>query len=155
MKTLIRYATSKDFQTLLSIDEACFPPEVAYDSQELRHMMGRSGAETLALEVEGEIGAFLLMDMDRSRGFATLVTLDVLAEYRRQGYASTLLSRSEQILMERGIRRYVLQVDTENEGAIAFYRKKGFEATTLLRNYYPGNRDAWQMVKTLPSSAGT
>ena len=155
MKTLIRHATSRDFPTLLSIDEACFPPEIAYDSRELRHMMTRSGAETLVLEEGGEIRAFLLMDMDRIRGFATLVTLDVLSEHRRHGYASILLSRSERILSERGIRTYVLQVDTENEGAMAFYRKNGFDAATLLRNYYPGNRDAWQMVKTLPSSGGT
>ena len=135
---------------LLSIDEACFPPEIAYDSRELRHMMGRSGAETLVLESDGQICAFLLMDVEPARGIATLVTLDVLREHRRQGYASTLLLRSEKILSEYGVRTYVLQVDTENEAAIAFYRRSGFKGATLLRHYYPGNRDAWQMVKTLP-----
>ena len=67
MKTLIRHATSRDFPMLLSLDEACFPPEIAYDSLDLRHMMSRAGAQTLVLEEDGEIRAFLLMDVDRNR----------------------------------------------------------------------------------------
>ena len=137
---------------LLSLDEACFPPEIAYDSYDLRHMMSRAGAQTLVLEEGGEIRAFLLMDVDRSRKMATLVTLDVHGEHRRKGYASTLLARSEQILFEQGVPIYSLQVDTQNEGAISFYRKNGFEVERLLRKYYPGSRDAWQMVKKLPTS---
>ena len=41
-KTLIRHAVSADFQTLLEIDEASFPPGVAYDSTELSYFMNRS-----------------------------------------------------------------------------------------------------------------
>jgi ribosomal protein S18 acetylase RimI-like enzyme len=73
-------------------------------------------------------------------------------EYRRKGYASSLLSRSERSLGELGVTAYNLQVDTKNEGAISFYRRNGFEMDRLLRKYYPGSRDAWQMVKRLPSS---
>lgn len=154
MKTLIRHATSSDFPKLLTLDESCFPPEIAYDSYDLKHMMSRSGAQTLVLDEDGVICAFLLMDIDRKRKSATLVTLDVHSEHRRKGYASSLLSRSEQILNEHGVTTYVLQVDTQNEGAMSFYRKNGFTVDRLLRKYYPGSRDAWQMVKTLQTSGG-
>jgi ribosomal protein S18 acetylase RimI-like enzyme len=117
-------------------------------------MMSRSGAETLVLEEDGAIRAFLLLDVDRNRKTATLVTLDVHSDCRRRGYASSLLSRSEQILREQGVALFNLQVDTQNEGAISFYRKNGFEVDRLLRKYYPGSRDAWQMVKKLPPSSG-
>ena len=152
MKTLIRHATSRDFPTLLSIDEACFPPEIAYDSHEMKHMVSRPGAETLVLEEDGRIVAFILMEVDRNRKSATLVTLDVLKDYRRKGFASSLLARSEQILAGHSVSIYNLQVDTENEAAISFYRKNGFEVDRLLRKYYPGSRDAWQMVKKLQPS---
>jgi|SRR6476660_3616203 [ribosomal protein S18]-alanine N-acetyltransferase len=155
MKTLIRHATSRDFPMLLSLDEACFPPEIAYDCFDLQHMMSRQGAHTLVIEEEGKVCAFLLADMDRNRRTATLVTLDVHSEHRRKGYASDLLSRSEQILSGYGVTTYILQVDIKNEAAIAFYRKNGFEVDRLLRKYYPGSRDAWQMVKKLPPSSGT
>jgi ribosomal protein S18 acetylase RimI-like enzyme len=155
MKTLIRHSTSRDFPVLLSIDQACFPPEVAYDFMDLKHMMSRAGAETLVLEEGDEIRGFLLMDIDQRRKTATLVTLDVLAEHRRKGYASALFSRSEEILRSYGVQQYHLQVDVSNGGAIAFYRRNGFKEERLLRKYYPGSRDAWQMVKTLPGNAGT
>ena len=139
---------------LLSIDETCFPPEIAYDCHDLKHMMGRAGAETIVVEEDGGIRGFLLMDVDRSGKVATLVTLDVQSEHRRKGYASSLLSRSEQILVNHGVATYKLQVDTKNEAAITFYRRSGFEVERLLRKYYPGSRDAWQMVKKLPPAAG-
>jgi ribosomal-protein-alanine N-acetyltransferase len=150
MKTLIRHSTSKDFPVLLSIDQACFPPDVAYDYMDMKHMMSRPGAETLVLEENGEIRAFLLIDIDHRRKSATLVTLDVLEAHRRRGYASTLFSRSEEILKSHGVTHYSLQVDVRNDAAIAFYRKNGFKEERLLRKYYPGSRDAWQMTKKLP-----
>jgi ribosomal protein S18 acetylase RimI-like enzyme len=150
MKTQIRHSTSKDFPVLLSIDQACFPPDVAYDYMDMKHMMSRPGAETLVLEESGEIRAFLLIDIDHRRKSATLVTLDVLAEHRRRGYASILFSRSEEILKTHGVTHYSLQVDVHNDAAIAFYRKNGFKEERLLRKYYPGSRDAWQMTKKLP-----
>jgi len=155
MKTLIRYATSRDFPILLSIDQACFPPEIAYDALDLKHMMSRPGAETLVLEEEDTIVAFLVMEVDRRRKTATLVTLDVLSEQRRRGYATTLLARSESMLMDVGVAAYNLQVDTKNDAAISFYRRNGFEMERLLRKYYPGSRDAWQMVKRLRPSGDT
>ena len=155
MKTLIRHATSRDFPILLSIDQACFPPEIAYDALDLKHMMSRAGAETLVLEEDDTIAAFLVMEVDRRRRTATLITLDVVAKQRRRGHASSLLARSEKTLLELGVTAYNLQVDTKNEAAISFYRKNGFEMDRLLRKYYPGSRDAWQMIKKLPSSGGT
>jgi ribosomal protein S18 acetylase RimI-like enzyme len=117
--------------------------------------MNMPGAETLLIEEEGQIHAFLLMAADLRRRRATLVTLDVLSAHRRKGYASTLLLRSEEILIGHGVSTYELQVDVQNNAAIAFYHRHGFKEQRLLRNYYAGNRDAWQMVKTLQRSADT
>jgi ribosomal-protein-alanine N-acetyltransferase len=154
MKTLIRYATSADFDTLLRIDASSFPRDIAYDNVELAYVMNRPGAETLVLEEDGEIAAFLLMDVNRRRKLATLVTLDVKNEKRRNGYAAELLERSESILRGQGVVRYDLQVDTKNDAALSFYRKHGFQVEKRLAKYYPGGRDAWQMIKKLPKSDG-
>jgi ribosomal protein S18 acetylase RimI-like enzyme len=154
MKTLIRYATSADFHALLSIDASSFPREIAYDNVELAYLMNRPGAETLVLEEDGEIAAFLLMEVNRKRKQATLVTLDVKNEKRRNGYAAELLERSETILRDAGVARYELQVDTRNDAALSFYRKHGFQVERRLAKYYPGGRDAWQMIKKLPKSGG-
>ena len=154
MKTLIRRAADADFETLLSIDEASFEREIAYDSAELSFLMKRPGAETCVLEEEGAIAAFLLMEVNRRRKRATIVTLDVRYESRRKGFASDLFLHSENVLQGYGIQAYDLQVDTRNKAAVAFYEKHGFEVERRLRKYYPGGHDAWQMVKRLPKPAG-
>jgi ribosomal protein S18 acetylase RimI-like enzyme len=154
MKTLIRHAIAADFPTLLSIDEASFEKEIAYDSAELTFLIQRPGAETFVLEEDGVIAAFLLMEVNRRRKRATLVTLDVRRERRRNGFASQLLRHSENILQEYGVQNYDLQVDTRNDGAVSFYEKHGFTTERRLKKYYPGGHDAWQMVKRLLTDAG-
>lgn len=153
MKTLIRHATGTDFPALLSIDAASFEREIAYDSAELSFLMKRPGAETLVLEEGGAIAAFLLMEVNRRRKRATLVTLDVRSERRRNGFASELLRHSESILDGYAVHTYDLQVDTRNDGAVLFYQKHGFTVERRLKKYYPGGHDAWQMVKKLRTSA--
>ena len=116
--------------------------------------MSRAGAETLVLEEDGEIRAFLVMDVDRNRKMATMVTLDVHERTSAEGIRIEPAGAFGADSLNEASATYKLQVDIQNEGAIAFYRKNGFEVERLLRKYYPGSRDAWQMVKKLPTSGG-
>jgi len=150
-KTLIRHATNTDFEFLLEIDEASFPGGVAYDAVELAYFMNREGAETIVVEVEGTIVAFLIMEVHRNHRRATIVTLDVVESHRRNGYGSQLLKHSEQMLTEYGVEAYDLQVDVTNRPAITFYKKHGFKNVRVLPNYYANGHDAYLMLKELLS----
>ena len=153
MKTQIRYATAADFPALLTIDKTSFPREIAYDVVELRYLMTRPGAETLVLEEENVIVAFLLLEVNRRRKRATLVTIDVLTDKRRKGYATQLLNYAEKNLQDSNIDTVDLQVDMRNDPALKFYRMHGFQVEKRLQKYYPGGHDAWQMIKKLPASS--
>ena len=148
-KTRVRTAISNDFPTLLEIDQASFPPAIAYDSTELSYFMQRDGSETLVLETEGQIAGFLVLEMRRRKKTATMITLDIRTEHRRKGYATELVTASEEVLRQRLIQRYELQVDVENDAAIEFYKKHGFEMVCTLKNYYPNGNDAYFMTKRL------
>jgi len=148
-KTLVRNARNADFPTLLKIDKASFPPGIAYDFVELSYFMRRKGARTLVAEVDGEIVGFLLLEIMSRRKAATLVTIDIRAEQRRNGHGTELLDRSEQILREAAISRYELQVDTANTSAMEFYRKHGFAIVNTLKGYYANGNDAYLMVKEI------
>src|ERR1051325_11008930 len=134
-KTLIRHAVPADFDSLLAIDVSSFPGGVAYDATELAYFMNHEGAETIVLETDGNIVAFLIMEIHRNRRTATIVTLDVRENERRHGYGSQLLQRSEEMLIDLGVEAYDLQVDVTNTGAIAFYKKHGFATVRTLRHY--------------------
>jgi ribosomal-protein-alanine N-acetyltransferase len=148
-KTHVRSASDGDFPTLLQIDQASFPPGIAYDSSELSYFMRRDGSETLVVESDGEIAGFILVEIRRRKKSATMITLDVRAEHRRRGYATSLLVASEEILRKRHVLRYELQVDVNNSPAIEFYTKHGFETVCTLKGYYPNGNDAYLMVKRL------
>ncbi|MCO5591714.1 hypothetical protein L7F22_045705 [Adiantum nelumboides] len=66
-----------------------------------------------------------------------ILTLGVLAPYRRLGIASKLmkivleLSKKEEDIVE-----VYLHVQVNNEEALQFYKKYGFEIRDLIRNYY-------------------
>ena len=148
-KTVIRHAVTADFNSLLEIDEASFPGGVAYDAVELSYFMNRDGAETLVLEEDGDIVAFLIMEVHRTRRTATIVTLDVRETHRRNRCGTQLLERAEDILREYGVEAYDLQVDVMNRGAITFYKKHGFKTVRTLPRYYANGNDAFLMVKEL------
>ena len=148
-KTIIRQATSADFPVLLEIDVASFPLGISYDSEELSYFMNQNGAETIVLEDDGTIAAFIIVDVDRKARSATIVTLDVREEYRRMGYGSQLLRRSEEIILKHDVTLYGLQVDVNNGGAITFYEEHGFRAARKLSKYYPDGHDAYLMIKSL------
>jgi len=149
VKTLIRHAVPTDFDVLLEIDVASFPGGVAYDAAELSYFMNREGAETLVAEENGEIIAFLIMEVQTGRRRATIVTLDVRAAHRRGGYGTRLLTRAEKILIDYGVEVYDLQVDVTNTGAISFYKRHGFRTVRTLKNYYANGHDAYLMMKEL------
>ena len=148
-KTLIRHAVPADFESLLAIDVSSFPGGVAYDATELAYFMNHEGAETIVLEANGKIVAFLIMEIHRTRRTATIVTLDVCENERRNGYGTQLLERSEEMLADCGVEAYDLQVDVTNIGAISFYEKHGFSTVRTLRRYYANGNDAFLMVKEL------
>jgi ribosomal-protein-alanine N-acetyltransferase len=148
-KTLIRHAVAADFSALLEIDEASFPGGIAYDAAELSYFINHEGAETLVAEENGQILAFLIMEVQPGRRRATIVTLDVREPHRRSGHATQLLARAERILQDYGVEVYDLQVDVGNEGAIRFYKKQGFKTIRTLKKYYANGNDAYLMVKEL------
>ena len=114
--------------------------------------MSRPGARTLVAELDDETAGFLLMDIQPHRSSATLVTLDVVARYRRSGVGSALLGRSEQFLSEGRVCRYKLQVDTTNRVALGFYERHGFHTVRTLPAYYANGADAYLMEKVIGRS---
>src|SRR5437667_12865142 len=111
--------------------------------------MNQKGAETMIMEAAEIIVDLLIMKIHRARRTATIVTLDVCENERRNGYGTQLLERSEEMLADYGVEAYDLQVDVTNIGAISFYKKHGFSTVRTLRRYYANGNDAFLMVKEL------
>jgi ribosomal protein S18 acetylase RimI-like enzyme len=144
----IRKFRKTDFDTLWQIDQACFDPELAYSRVELAFYMRRPGSFTLVAEDEaGGILGFIVAETRRKTGH--IITIDVIAEARRTGLGSALLTAAEEALQRDGSSVVALETPVNNEAAIRFYKQKGYFVEKTVSGYYSGHLDAVVMAKDL------
>jgi ribosomal-protein-alanine N-acetyltransferase len=146
----IRQYEAHDFAALWKLDQACFPPEIAYSKTMLRYFLSQEGAECLVAHDGGKIAGFLLSE--ENPPLAHIVTLDVAQSHRRHGVGTELLRESEAHLAFRGVRTVLLETATTNEAGIAFWDRHGYRKEAVLKNYYPGKLDAFEMRKKLSAA---
>ncbi|KAJ8429378.1 hypothetical protein Cgig2_002000 [Carnegiea gigantea] len=65
-----------------------------------------------------------------------IMTLGVLAPYRGLGIGTELLNHVLEQCSKQSISEIYLHVQTNNDDAINFYKKFGFEVTETIQNYY-------------------
>jgi ribosomal-protein-alanine N-acetyltransferase len=136
----------EDFEALFAIDQSCFPRGIAYSRRTLRWFLALPGADCRVAEAANEIIGFILTCAEGQQG--QVITLDVLAAHRRSGVGSLLLREAESRILAAGARAVTLETATNNHAAIAFWQKHGYRMEAVLRNYYLGTLDAFQMRKT-------
>lgn len=155
----LRLARAEDFEILYAIDQACYSPEVAYTRDEMRWYLNLRGAECAVAELRRgtsgksrpTIAGFVLSVSGRTHGH--IITMDVLETHRRKGIGSALLHHTESVMKRGGIQEVWLETATNNESAIAFWKKHGYRNRGVLPNYYPNRLDAYTMSKSLNSVA--
>lgn len=148
-----------DFETLWRIDQACFDPQLAYSRLELAFYMRRPEAFTLVAEAEGgqapgngsttpgRIVGFVVAEADRKAGH--IITIDVVAEARREGVGSGLLLAAEKRLQQAGAAAVELETPANNAVAIRFYKRMGYFVEKTVTGYYSNQMDALVMRKEL------
>ena len=150
MPITVRQYEPHDFAALYKLDQACFPPGIAYSKTMLRYFLSQQGAECLVAIDGAKIAGFLLSEDNPP--LAHIVTLDVAESHRRKGVGSELLRESEAHLAFRGVKTVLLETATSNEAGIAFWEQHGYRKEAVLKNYYPGRLDAFEMRKKLSTA---
>jgi ribosomal protein S18 acetylase RimI-like enzyme len=147
----------EDFRRLLEIDQACFVPGIAYDSDELRYFLNMPSAITV-LTVDDEeggnlINGFLIADRFRQRRATRLmgrvITIDVMPDSQHHGLGTLLLTAGESRLREAGCDYISLETAVDNEPALLFYKKHGYSVLRVLPRYYLDSIDGLLMGKKL------
>lgn len=166
MPFCIRQFEKGDFDTLWRIDQACFDPQLAYSQPELAFYMRRPRSFTLVAETAGgeipgngsaaagipgvAISGFIVAETRRNTGH--IITIDVVAEARREGIGSALLRAAEDRLLQAGAVAVVLETPVNNEAAIRFYKQQGYFVEKTVSGYYSNHMDALVMMKELAQS---
>jgi [ribosomal protein S18]-alanine N-acetyltransferase len=140
-----------DFGAIHGIDQVCYSAEIAYSHEDLREYLRFPGADcVLACDAGKPIG-FCITAHRASVGY--IVTIDVLEDYRRLGVGTQLLAECEARLASAGVQVIQLETATNNQSAVAFWKKHGYRTRALKKDYYPGGLDAFAMTKKVTPAA--
>jgi ribosomal-protein-alanine N-acetyltransferase len=146
----IRQYEPHDFGAIFKLDQSCFPPGISYSKTMLRYYLAQPGAECLIAEEDAKIAGFLISEENPPLGH--IITLDIAPSHRRRGVGSLLLAENEAHMVFRGVRTVLLETATTNEAGIAFWERHGYRREAVLKNYYPGRLDAFEMRKLIGAS---
>ena len=142
-----------DFDAIHEIDQVCYSAEIAYSREDLREYLRFPGADcVLACEAGKPVGFCITAHRG---GVGYVVTIDVLESYRRFGVGTQLLTECEARLASAGVRTIHLETATNNESAVAFWKKHGYRTRAIKKGYYPGGLDAFAMQKKIGPAART
>jgi [ribosomal protein S18]-alanine N-acetyltransferase len=150
MSVALRSYDPRDFTALFRLDQACFPPGISYSKIMLRYFLTLPSADCIVAADDKRIAGFILSE--ENPPLAHIITLDVAESQRRRGLGSQLLAEGERNLALRGVRTILLETAIDNEPGIAFWQRHGYRIEAVLKRYYLGRLDAYEMRKLLSAS---
>ncbi|HEY4682728.1 MAG TPA: N-acetyltransferase [Candidatus Acidoferrales bacterium] len=144
----IRAFRAEEFEELYAIDQACYPPPIAYSRPVLLIFLYGPGTKTFVAAWEGQIVGFVTVQKKTAqRGH--IITLDVLESYRRRGIGHGLLETGEEWLASQGVLSVNLETAVGNLTGIEFWKANGYAIQRRIGHYYGGRADAFLMKKAL------
>jgi len=150
MALSLRSYEPHDFAALHRLDRSCFPLGISYSKTTLRYFLTIPSADCVVAQEDNRVAGFILSE--ENPPLAHIITLDVAAKERRHGVGTALLQKLESNLAARGVRSILLETATDNEAAVAFWQRHGYRSEAVLKHYYLGRIDAYEMRKILPTA---
>ena len=144
---ILRPYRPADFESLVAIDQLCFPKAIAYGRREMKTYLHGEGSHCIVAGLPGTLAGFIITE--HTGDLAHVITLDVLAQFRRQSIGSQLLQAAEQEAASSGCSAIYLETATSNKAAIALWTRHGYGRVDTVRNYYGSGQHAYEMLKRI------
>jgi len=144
----IRLSVQNDLAALVRLEQTAFSTD-RFSTEHVDYMLARARATIFIAEVEGQVygAAYLLWRRNSPRG--RLYNFAVEPDHQQQGIGRRLLQECETEAVRRGCSELTLEVRPDNEGAIAFYRKFGYQTFKISPNFYDDGSPAIRLRKSL------
>lgn len=148
----IKKATLSDSQAIYEVNKECLP--LYYQPYEINMMITDQTHLVLIIKnnKQNKIAGYLLSKYQEDR--CHILSFGISQAYRKQGFGSQLINSLTEYI-NNNTNKISLYVHVENETAINFYKKNGFEIDKTVPNYYGQkitgyvSHDAHFMIKKL------
>lgn len=139
-----------DIPTLVLLDKEYFPYSPWSVAQFKDEFAGIPSTRFFELAIsDNQIVGYAGVFSPGPDAVADILTVTVIDSYRRQGIAKKLISDIESYCQLKGSSAIMLEVATDNTGALALYENLGYSQISIRNNYYGTGKDALVMQKEL------
>jgi [ribosomal protein S18]-alanine N-acetyltransferase len=143
-----RQPMALDIPTLVLLDKEYFPYSPWSPAQFKEEFAGIPSTRFFELAIsDNEIVGYAGVIAPGPDAVADILTVTVIDGFRRQGIAKRLIADIESYCQSKGSSAIMLEVATDNSGAIALYENLGFSQISKRSNYYGSKKDAFVMQK--------
>ena len=142
---MIRRATTDDIEELYLLETICFR-ERRFKKDHILWILHNPNAATFIDEDRRTRGAVMLIIENSA---CRIISIAVHPAFRLGGIGQALMAVAEDHAIKHSASEVRLEVGTNNDGAVQFYRKLGYENTGTLPGYYSWGEDAYTMRKSL------
>ncbi|MDT7886996.1 MAG: ribosomal protein S18-alanine N-acetyltransferase [Thermoproteota archaeon] len=127
---------------MFRIENICFKEE-AFSKHLIIELLLSYPEFFLVAEHKGKILGYISATLENDH--CHIYSIAVLPEFRNKGIATNLMKELLNKAKEKGIKKVVLEVKTNNLEAIKLYKKFNFEIKGIKSKYYPDGTDAYVM----------
>jgi [ribosomal protein S18]-alanine N-acetyltransferase len=143
-----RQPMALDIPTLVLLDKEYFPYSPWSPAQFKEEFAGIPSTRFFELAIsDNEIVGYAGVIAPGPDAVADILTVTVIDGFRRQGIAKRLIADIESYCQSKGSSAVMLEVATDNTGAIALYENLGYTQISKRSNYYGSKKDAFVMQK--------
>lgn len=138
----IRWMIRRDMPTVLNIESACF--EFAWSEEDFIHCLRQRNCIGMVAEQNGVVVGYMIYELHRNRLHVLNFAVD--RDARRRGVGRQMLFQLVGKLAYQRRNRILLEVRESNLAAQLFFKKCGFRAISVLRDFYEESaEDAYLM----------
>ena len=133
---------------MTALEERCFSAD-RFSRDQIEYQLEEANATIQVAVHDNRLVAAAYMLWRRKSPVGRLYSIAVDNEMRGRGLASRLLDLCETEAAWRNCTTMSLEVRKDNAGAIALYRKRGYETVGTLPGYYDDGSDGLRMTRTI------
>lgn len=152
MTVALRPMREPDLDAVMPLEQELFAGDPPWSAEQFRsELAGVPETRWYAVAEAGDavVGYAGLRGPAFAGDPADVMTIAVAPARQRGGVGTLLMTALEAEARRRGAGELLLEVRADNEPALAFYARHGFERIALRRKYYGGGRDGLVLRKWL------